>query len=115
MRIVFHLSTQAEVEVKRQGDPDDRRGEGGEQPRIATIAPEQCERPQQVELLFDRERPCEVEVVLSGERVVSPVKEACCICESCAGGCENLPDSEVRRDGECSSPYEQHHDRHRDD
>src|SRR6266511_3620509 len=39
MPIVFHLSTQAEVEVKRQGDPDERHGERGEQPRIATIAP----------------------------------------------------------------------------
>src|SRR4249919_2956332 len=68
MRIVFHLSTQTEVEVKRQGDPDERHGEGGEQPSIATIAPEQCERPQQVELLCDRERPCEVEVVLSSEK-----------------------------------------------
>jgi hypothetical protein len=74
-----HLSTQAEVEVSRQGDPDERHGERGEQPRIATIAQEQCERPQQVELLFDRERPTEVEVVLSSEKVASPVKEACCI------------------------------------
>src|SRR5712691_10785199 len=95
MRIVFHFSTQAEVEIKRQGDPDERHGAGGEQPGIATIAPEQCERPQQVELLFDRERPCVVEVVLSGERVAGPVKEVCCICKSCSGGCKNLPDTEV--------------------
>src|SRR3954463_11928188 len=95
MRIVFHLSTHAEVDVKRQGDADERHGERREQPRIVTIAPKQCERPQQVELLFDRERPCVVEVVLSGERVAGPVKEVGCICQSCAGGCKNLPGTEV--------------------
>jgi hypothetical protein len=119
MRVVFHRATQSEIDVESQRGRDERPGERGEQPRVAAITPEQGERPQHVELLFDRQRPGVVEVVVGGEGVAGPVKWAGRIGDRCASGCEDLPDSEVLSMCEPGTEVlpmdEQDHDGHCDD
>jgi len=96
VRVVLHCAGQAEVEVEREGGADQDHGERGQQSRVSSVGPDQGERPEQVELLLDRERPGVVEVVPGGERVVRPVEETGRVADRGAGRCEDLPDPQVR-------------------
>ena len=107
--VVLRRAAPAQVEVEDQGDRDAPRRGGGEPPRAAPEAPQQGARPQQVELLLDRQRPRVVEVVPGGERVVRPVEQAGGVGESRAGRRENLRWPEV------PPTEEQHDDRRRHD